>query len=174
MQTLRKRCDEHIMNSTNRITFALALGLLALAGSGCGSDQIASTQAMVKQQQEQIEQQQQEIDALKTNQAYTPGVASAPGGCDSGVENAATERGGEQFSSGNFNKALAYYNDALTACPSSDQAQVNVARTYEALGNKPAAIKHYRIAAESTSPTVSRASDQAKDALVRLQASMMP
>ena len=113
-------------------------------------------------------------NALKNAQAYTPGVASSSGGCDRGVENAATERGGQQFSSGAFHKALDYYNDALTACPSSDQAQVNVARTYEALGNKPAAIKHYRIAAESNSATVSNASDEAKAALVRLQASLMP
>ena len=163
------------MNLNYRIPFALALAIFTLVGSGCGGDQIAATQEMVKQQQEQIEQQQQELDALKNNQgAYTPGVASSAGGCDRGVENAATERGGEQFSSGNFHKALDYYNDAFTACPSSDQAQVNVARTYEALGNKPAAIKHYRIAAESTSPTVSRASDEAKAAMVRLQAPLMP
>jgi tetratricopeptide (TPR) repeat protein len=163
------------MNPNTRIPLALALGIFTFVASGCGGDQIASTQEMVKQQQEQIEQQQQEIDALKNTQAtYTPGVASSSGGCDRGVENAATERGGEQFSSGNFHKALDYYNDALSACPTSDQAHVNVARTYEALGNKPAAIKHYRIAAESTSPTVSRASDEAKQALVRLQASLMP
>ena len=162
------------MNLNYRIPFALALAIFTLVGSGCGGDQIAATQEMVKQQQEQIEQQQQQIDSLKNSQTYTPGVASSSGGCDRGVENAATERGGEQFSSGNFHKALDYYNDALTACPSSDQAQVNVARTYEALGNKPAAIKHYRIAAESTSPTVSRASDEAKAAMVRLQAPLLP
>ena len=162
------------MNPNYRIPFAFALAIFTLVGSGCGGDQIAATQEMVKQQQEQIEQQQQELDSLKNSQTYTPGVASSSGGCDRGVENAATERGGERFSSGDFHKALAYYNDALTACPSSDQAHVNVARTYEALGNKPAAIKHYRIAAESNSATVSTASDEAKAALVRLQASLMP
>src|ERR1700722_3183296 len=100
------------MNLNYRIPFALALAIFTLVGSGCGGDQIAATQEMVKQQQEQIEQQQQELDALKNNQgAYTPGVASSAGGCDRGVENAATERGGEQFSSGNFHKALDYYND---------------------------------------------------------------
>lgn len=163
-----------MMNPNNRILLALVLAFFATAGSGCGNDQIASTQAMVKQQQEQIEQQQQQIDALKNAQSYTPGVASGPGGCDRGVENAATERGGEQFSSGDFHKALLYYNDALSACPHDDQAEVNVARTYEALGNAPAAVKHYRIAADSNSAVVSTASDQAKAALVRLQASRMP
>ena len=55
-----------------------------------------------------------------------------------------------------------------------DRAEVNVARTYEALGNNAAAIKHYRKAAESNGPTVSDASDQAKAALVRLQTSQLP
>lgn len=163
-----------MMNPNNRISLALSLAIFTLVGSGCGGDQISATQEMVKQQQEQIEQQQQEIDSLKAQGSYTPGAASSNGGCDRGVEDAATEKGGERFSSGDFHKALLYYNDALTACPTSDQAQVNLARTYEALGNKPAAVKHYRIAAESTSPTVTEASDQAKAALIRLQASMLP
>jgi Tfp pilus assembly protein PilF len=164
------------MNPNHRILLALALGIFALVGSGCAGDQIEATNELVKQQQTQIEQQQQEIDALKTNQAsaYTPGVASPSGGCDRGVEATATQRGGERFAASDFNKALLYYNDALTACPADDRAEVNVARTYEALGNKVAAIKHYRKAAESNGPTVSDASDQAKAALVRLQASQMP
>jgi len=81
------------------------------------------------------------------------------------------KRGGERFAAGDFNKAILYYNDALSACPNDDRAEVNVARTYEALGNNAAAIKHYRKAAESNGPTVSDASDQAKAALVRLQTS---
>ena len=86
----------------------------------------------------------------------------------------ATKRGGERFAANDFNKAILYYNDALTACPTDDRAEVNVARTYEALGNNAAAIKHYRKAAESNGPTVSDASDQAKAALNRLQASQLP
>jgi tetratricopeptide (TPR) repeat protein len=162
------------MNPNHRILLALALGIFALVGSGCAGDQIEATNELVKHQQTQIEQQQQEINALKSNQSYTPGVASASGGCDRGVEATATKRGGERFAASDFNKALLYYNDALTACPTDDRAEVNVARTYEALGNKVAAIKHYRKAAESNGPTVSDASDQAKAALVRLQASQMP
>ena len=49
-----------------------------------------------------------------------------------------------------------------------------MARTYEALGNKVMAIKHYRKAADSNSPTVSDAQEQAKAALERLQASRLP
>jgi len=163
------------MNLNNKILLALAVATFAVAGSGCGSDQIAATNELVKQQQIQIEQQQQEIEAIKNRQAsYTPGVASTAGGCDQGVENTATKRGGERFARSDFNKALLYYNDALTACPNDDRAEVNVARTYEALGNPGAAIKYYRKAAESNGPTVSDASDQAKAALNRLQASQLP
>ena len=163
------------MNSNNRILLALAVATFAIVGSGCGSDQNGATNELVKQQQTQIEQLQQQIDALKSNQtSYTPGVASTSGGCDRGVEQTATRRGGERFAAGDFNKAILYYNDALTACPTDDRAEVNVARTYEALGNNVAAIKHYRKAADSNGPTVSDASDQAKAALVRLQTSQLP
>src|ERR1700687_1763892 len=163
------------MNLNNRISLALAVATFALVGSGCGSDQNAATNELVKQQQTQIEQLQQDIDALKSNQpSYTPGVASTSGGCDRGVEQTATKRGGERFAAGDFTKALPYYNDALTACPSDDRAEVNVARTYEALGNSGAAIKHYRKAAESNGPTVSDASIQARTALERMQASQLP
>jgi tetratricopeptide (TPR) repeat protein len=163
------------MNLNNRILVALAVATFSVVGSGCGSDQNAATNELVKQQQTQIEQLQQEIDALKSNQtSYTPGVASTSGGCDRGVEQTATKRGGERFAAGDFNKALLYYNDAITACPNDDRAEVNVARTYEALHNNAAAIKLYRKAAESNGPTVSDASDQAKAALVRMQASQLP
>ncbi len=163
------------MNPNNRVLLALAVASFAIVGSGCGSDQNGATEELVKQQQTQIEQMQQQIDALKTNQTpYTPGVASTSGGCDRGVEQTATKRGGERFAANDFNKAILYYNDALTACPSDDRAEVNVARTYEALGNNAAAIKHYRKAAESNGPTVSDASEQAKAALNRLQASQLP
>ncbi len=164
------------MNPNRRVLPALALGSFALIGYGCAGNDIEATKELVKQQQTQIEQQQQEIDALKSNQAssYTPGVAPAAGGCDRGVEATATQRGGERFAASDFNKAILYYNDALTACPNDDRAEVNVARTYEALGNNQAAIKHYRKAAQSNGPTVSDASDQAKAALERLQASQLP
>ena len=163
------------MKAYNRLICILALGIFALVASGCGSDEIEKTNELVKQQQQEIEQQQQEIESLKNTQTpYTPGVASAPGGCDRGVEATASQRGGDRFAAGDFNKALLYYNDAVTACPTDDRAEVNVARTYEALGNKVAAIKHYRKAAMSSGPTVSDASDQAKAALERLQASQLP
>jgi tetratricopeptide (TPR) repeat protein len=160
-----------------RIPLALAVVLLALIAAGCGNDQNEANQKLIQQQQAQIEKQQEEIEAIQAsqNQAYTPGVASASrGGCDRQVEQTATERGGEKFAAGDFSKALGYYQDALTACPNDDRANVNIARTYEALHNDAQAVKYYRKAAESSGPTVTDASEEAKNALVRLQASQLP
>jgi tetratricopeptide (TPR) repeat protein len=162
-----------------QIPLALALGFLALILPGCGNDEIEATNKLVQQQQAQLEQQQQEIDALKANQqTYTPGVGTnSAGGCDKEVEQIANKRGGDKFVTGDYAKALGYYRDALLACPTDDRASVNVARTYEALGNKTQAIKYYRQAADrsdASAPTVSDASEEAKAALLRLQASRMP
>jgi tetratricopeptide (TPR) repeat protein len=159
------------------IAAALALAALALNVSACGGDQIEATNKLVQQQQEQIEKQQQELEAIRAsqNQTYSPGVAtSAPGGCDKQVEQVASQRGGDKFAAGDYAKALGYYQDAQTACPNDDRANVNVARAYEALGNNVQAIKFYRKAAESSGPTVSDASEEAKSALLRLQASIIP
>ena len=170
--------SKSVTNLPRRILAALALGVLALIGAGCMSDQIDATNKLVQQQQEQIEHQQQELEQLQAsqNQGYTPGAAtaSARGGCDKEVETIARQRGGDKFAAGEFNKALGYYQDALMACPNDEQAEVNVARAYEALGNKVAAINLYRKVADSNSATVSDAQEESKAALLRLQASRMP
>jgi tetratricopeptide (TPR) repeat protein len=168
-----------VTNLPRRILAALALAAFALIAAGC-SDQNEATNKLVQQQQEQLEHQQQELEQLQANQnqGYTPGAATAPrGGCDKEVETTATHRGGDKFAAGDFNKALGYYQDALLSCPNDDRAQVNVARTYEALGNKVAAINLYRKVADTAdanSATVSDAQDEAKAALLRLQAARMP
>ena len=166
-----------VTNFAKRILPAIALGGFALVASGCMGDQIDATNKLVQQQQEQLEHQQQELEALQSNQnqGYTPGVATSPrGGCDKDVELTATHRGGDKFAAGDFNKALGYYQDALLACPNDERAQVNVAHSYEALGNKVAAINLYRKVADSNSATVSDAQEEAKAALLRLQATRMP
>jgi tetratricopeptide (TPR) repeat protein len=164
-----------MMNCARRSLIALALCLFALAGAGCESDQIEATNKLVQQQQEQLENQQRELEALKANQGYTPGVASSPaGGCEKDVEKVASQRGGDRFAAGDFSKALDYYQDALLACPNDARAEVNVARTFEAQGNKVAAIKFYRKAADSGGATVSDAELEAQSALERLQASRLP
>jgi tetratricopeptide (TPR) repeat protein len=165
-------------NFARPILLALALGVFAFVNPGCSDDQNAANQQLIQQQQGQIEAQQKEIEAMtlnqNQNQGYTPGVAtSGPGGCDKGVEMEASHRGGEGFAANDFAKALAYYQDALAACPSDARAEVNVARTYEALGNKSAAINHYRKAADSGGPVVTDAQEEARNALERLQASRL-
>jgi tetratricopeptide (TPR) repeat protein len=175
---MRHKSGSGLTNPAARIL--LVLGFFAFATSGCMGDQIDATNKLVQQQQEQLEHQQQELEQLQANQNqnYTPGVASSPrGGCDKDVETTATHRGGDKFAAGEFNKALGYYQDALLACPNDEKAEVNVARTYEALGNKVAAINLYRKVADvadSNSATVSDAQDEAKAALLRLQAARMP
>jgi tetratricopeptide (TPR) repeat protein len=166
-----------VTNPASRILFALVLGAFALIGAGCMGAQIDATKQLAQQQQEQLEHQQQEIEALTANQnrSYTPaGAASSPGGCDKGVETVADQRGGDRFAAGDFSRALGYYQDAVSACPTDAGAEVNVARTYEALGNQSAAINHYRKAADTKGPTVSDASEEARAALERMQASRMP
>jgi tetratricopeptide (TPR) repeat protein len=163
-------------NFARRIPLAVALGVFTCVNAGCGNDQATATQQLVQQQQGQIEAQQKEIEAmtLNQNQGYTPGVAtSGPGGCDKGVEMAAGHHGGERFAANDFAGALAYYQDALLACPTDARAEVNVGRTYEALGNKSAAINHYRKAADSGGAVVSDAQEEARNALERLQASRL-
>jgi len=159
-----------------RASLLVAAGLVPVSLAGCGDSQIEANNELVKQQQTQIEQMQQEIEALKTNQGagYTPGVPSNTNGCDKGVETTATQRGGERFAASDFGKALGYYQDALTACPTDDRAEVNIARAYEALGDKASAVKHYRKAANAGGVTVTDAQTQAQNALVRLQASRLP
>jgi tetratricopeptide (TPR) repeat protein len=139
--------------------------------------QIDATNKLVQQQQEQLEHQQQELEALQANQnqSYTPGATpGARGGCDKEVETLASQRGGDKFAAGEFNKALGYYQDALLACPNDDRAEVNVARSYEALGNNVSAVNYYRRAADSGGPIDTDAQEEAKAALLRLQASRMP
>ena len=151
-----------ILSELNLITSVALLLVLA----GCDSAALKAQQQQVQENQQQIEQQQQEIEALKANgqSSYTPGVAPSSGGCDRATADAATKRGGDKFASGDYQHALSYYKDALTACPGDARAEINVARTYEALGDRQSAIEHYRAAASSGGA----GSDEARNALTRL------
>ncbi len=139
---------------------------LLLVLAGCDSATLKAQQQQVQENQQQIEQQQQQIEALKANgpTSYAPGVAPPAGGCDRATADTATKRGGDKFASGDYQHALAYYRDALTACPGDPRAEINVARTYEALGDRQSAIEHYRAAASSGGA----GSDEARNALTRL------
>ncbi|HUA34768.1 MAG TPA: tetratricopeptide repeat protein [Candidatus Binataceae bacterium] len=144
---------------------------LTVALSGCGDATLKAQQQQVQQQQQQIEQQQQEIESLKQQApSYTPGLPSAPGGCDRATEQAATQHGGSDYAAGSYEKALAYYKDALSACPADPKAEINVARAYEAMGNRDSAVEHYRAAASSSDASAPGAIEEARNALVRLGA----
>ena len=77
-------------------------------------------------------------------------------------------QGGERFAASDFAHALAYYRDAVSACPTNARAQLNLARTYESLGDSTQARTHYELAANSSGSDAS-AAQEARAALARLQ-----
>jgi tetratricopeptide (TPR) repeat protein len=154
------------------------MGLLALvvsfSAAGCLSAANKQNQQILQQQKSELDQLEQQIAQLKAaQQAPYPTTSPPPGSCDKGVMQAANRRGGEQFAASRFDKALGYYQDAVTACPGSAQAKLNVARTYEALGDRDQAMDYYRRAlkaADSDQASSTAVSEQAREALARLAA----
>jgi tetratricopeptide (TPR) repeat protein len=81
----------------------------------------------------------------------------------------ATRKGGERFAASDFSGALSYYQDALTACPNSAQANLNLARAYEAVGDRSEAVAHYQNAAKASGADAdAEAVHDARAALSRL------
>lgn len=143
--------------------------LLVLLLSGCGQSAINDeNRRLLEQQQAQLDQLKQQVAALQVQHSYTS-VAPASGGCDTSVMHEATRKGGERFAASDFPHALGYYQDAVTACPTSAQAQLNVARSYEAIGDRAQAVTHYRLAAQATGGADDAdAVRQAREAIARL------
>ena len=135
---------------------------------GCQNAAIEANQRQVQQNQNMIEQSQREIASLKAQQNSPPPPSKA-GACDKTVEASATHSGGDALASGDMSKALGYYQDALTACPSSSKADMNLARVYETLDNREAAIRYYRAAASSNASD-GKSTKDAQAALTRLGA----
>ncbi|HZO83327.1 MAG TPA: tetratricopeptide repeat protein [Candidatus Binataceae bacterium] len=149
---------------------ALAVAL-AMGAAGCLQEAIEANQRQLDQQRAELDKLKEEVAALKAAQppAY-PTTMPPPGSCDADVMREASRRGGERFAANDFSRALGYYQDAVTACPSNAQAQLNLARAYEALGQRAQAIDHYRLASQSTAAADSDAAGQAREALARLGA----
>ena len=148
--------------SAGLLCFGLALGAAA-----CQSAALEANQQQVQQQQEQIEEMQKQIAELKSQQTYrTP--QPLPGSCDRDVMARATRQGGDNYASGDFSKALGYYQDALTACPGNARAELNVGRAYEALTDRQQALTYYQQAAASGDPTEIDAEKEAHTAVDRL------
>lgn len=145
--------------------------VLAMAATGCLSDAIKENQRQLDQQKAQLEQLKQEVADLKAAQQPSyPTTALPPGSCDKAVMQRATRRGGERLAASEFSKALGYYQDAVTACPTSAQAQLNVARAYEAMGERGQAINYYKRAIQAAPSDDAAVAEQARQALARLSA----
>jgi tetratricopeptide (TPR) repeat protein len=147
------------------------LSFLLVAGSlgGCLGAEIEANARQLQAQQGELDRLKEEIAAIRNTQASYPSAASA-GTCDTGVMRKATLRGGEAFAGGEFGRALGYYEDALTACPRSAEAELNVARAHEAQGERQAAISHYAAAGNAAGASDASIAKQARDALERLRA----
>jgi tetratricopeptide (TPR) repeat protein len=138
--------------------------------AGCFNDSLLkANQQQLQQQQTELEQLKQDVASLQTSHpAYNP-TPSPPGSCDQNIMHEATRKGGERFAANDFSSALSYYQDALTACPDNAQANLNLARTYEAVGDRALAVAHYRAAAKASGSNAdAEAVSQARAALSRL------
>src|SRR3954452_15277763 len=130
-----------------KLMIALPCVLITSLASGCMHDNlIKANQQRLDSQQAELEQLRQEVAALQGQHSYTSSALPS-GSCDEGIMREATRKGGERFAAGDFSSALNYYDDAVSACPASAQANLNVARAYEALGDRTNALAHYRTAA---------------------------
>ncbi len=157
-----------------RVGFCLSIAAIL---TSCQGAAIEANQRQVQANQDQIEQMQHEIARLKAEGATPTPIAppipssssisgtSVNPGCDRSVMEKANRKAGDAFAAGDLKKALAYYNDALSACPGDPRAEMNVARTNEALGNRDIAIEHYRAVAKSPD---SAAASQARTALSQM------
>jgi tetratricopeptide (TPR) repeat protein len=148
---------------------AMAYVLITLLAAGCTNDSLTkANQQRLDNQQAQLEQLRQELAALQAQHSYTS-AAPPPGSCDEGIMREATRKGGERFAVGDFSSALNYYQDAVSACPDDAHANLNLARAYEALGDRPNALAHYRTAANGKGSQADEDTvRQARTALSRL------
>lgn len=144
----------------------LSAALAVASFAGCLRAQIEENARQLEQQRVELERLEQEVALLSANAASS--APAPPGSCDAQVSRVATRRGGEKFAAADFSHALAYYQDALVACPGSAEAELNVARAYEALGGRVDAIAHYRSAAKGGGEGGDAAARQAREALSRL------
>jgi tetratricopeptide (TPR) repeat protein len=134
--------------------------------SGCMFEELRENQAALDRQRAQIDKQQHELENIRQQQTYN--AAPAPvGSCDPDVMRIATRRGGNSFAAGDYQRAVGYYSDADKACPGKPEAELNLARACEALGQLDQARKYYQKASESTGSDA-RFARQAQEALSRM------
>ncbi len=115
-------------------------------------DQIDANKQELSKQRAQLTELQHEVAVLKARtraNSYRT-VPSKPNACDPAVMRKATLKGGARMAAGQVNTALGYYQDAVAACPASAEAQLNLANIYENMGDRAAALEHYRQAAKAS------------------------
>jgi tetratricopeptide (TPR) repeat protein len=155
-----------VRSGSHALLFFIASGLLL---SGCFGDQIKANQQQLDQQQTELDQLKQQLAAIQA-QNQSPAYPTPANGCDDAVLHEASRKGGERFAASDFPHALAYYQDAVNACPHNGRAQLNLARAQEAIGERTPALEHYRLAAQASgADTDADTAAQARDALARLQ-----
>ena len=146
--------------------------MTAVVLTGCGPSAADANQRQLQDQQAELDQLKQEVAALQNPHPNYNTTSPQPGSCDTSVMAEATHKGGERMAAGDTTAALGFYQDAVTACSTSATAQLNLANTYEAIGDRTEAIAHYRLAAGATGPDADAAAvRQARDSLNRLGAS---
>ena len=138
--------------------------------AGCFNDALLqANKQQLERQQTQLNQLKQQVAELQAQSSAHNYPTSQAGSCDSNIMREATRKGGERFAANDFTGALGYYQDALTACPNSAQANLNLARAYEAIGDRSQAVVHYRTAANASGTDVDAgAVRDARAALTRL------
>jgi tetratricopeptide (TPR) repeat protein len=153
------------------IVSKVAVIITTVALAGCLQGAIDANQRQLAEQQTQLDQLKQQVAALQTSHSYSTAQPPA-GGCDKEVMAAATHKGGARMAAGDTVKALGFYQDAVTACPTSAAAQLNLANTYESIGDRIEAVQHYRKAAAATGTEADAATvSKARQALNRLGSS---
>jgi tetratricopeptide (TPR) repeat protein len=147
----------------------LSLFSFATAIPGCMHDAINANKQELERQRAQLQQLQQQVSALQSQRASYSTAAPPPGACDTSVMREATRKGGERLTAGDLTHALGYYQDAATACPKNARAQVNLARAFEGVGDRPQALAHYRLAVDANGSDADvDAVRQAREAVARL------
>ena len=154
---------------TRVATWILALSLMGGSVAGCLGAGIEANKRQLRRSR-RTRAVQGEIAALRQPQAAYASAAAPAGACDMDVMRKATQRGGEAFAQSDFKQALGYYQDAQSACPGNAEAELNLARADEALGEREAAISNYTHAANAASGSDPAILKQARDALERLRA----
>lgn len=142
--------------------------LAAMSIAGCANDAaIRENARQLEQQKQSLEQMKTDLAAIKAAQHSYQSPAPVAGGCDVAVMSEAVKRGAERFAAGDLRASLGYYSDALAACPSSAQAEVDVGRVYERMGDKEQARAHYEQAISKAAAAIA-AETQARNALARM------